>query len=86
MERHKENIWSDFESGSCLCSWAIATVMLVQAPTDYMTSSHAAPQEDLRLELLSVEEAQVFFPDASLTPSWGGVLGTSHWEEAPGKT
>ncbi len=25
-------------------------------------------------------------PDASWTPSWGGVPGASHWEETTGKT
>lgn len=27
-----------------------------------------------------------FFQDAFQTPSWGGVLGTSIWEETPGQT
>lgn len=30
--------------------------------------------------------ARVSALDASWTHSWGGVPGTSHWEEAPGKT
>ncbi len=37
-------------------------------------------------EELRVEVARASFPDASWTPSWGGVSGASHWEETPGKT
>ncbi len=30
--------------------------------------------------------ARASVSDASWTPPWGGVPGTSHWEEAPGET
>lgn len=30
--------------------------------------------------------ARISAPEASKTSPWGGVPGTSNWEEAPGKT